>query len=103
MNRSLFSKIALATGIAGGAFALASCGSGVSGTYTNPTGMVTLDLRSGGKASLTVMGEMEPCTYDVDGKSMNLTCKGEKTEWGIHDDGSLSGPGFVGVLKKSKS
>ncbi len=103
MNCSRFSKIALATGIAAGAFTLASCGSGVSGTYTNPTGMVTLDLKSGGKASLTVMGEMEPCTYDVDGKSMNLTCKGEKTEWGIHDDGSLSGPGFVGMLKKNKS
>jgi hypothetical protein len=83
--------------------AIAGCASGIAGTYRNSSGMVTLDLRSGGKAALTVMGEAEPCTYDVDGKNMNLTCKGNKTTWDIHDDGSISGPGFVGSLTKNKS
>jgi hypothetical protein len=86
-----------------GTFFLAACGTGLSGTYTNPTGLVTLDLRSGGKASLTMMGENEQCTYDADGKNLTLTCGGNKTVWGIHDDGSLTGPGLVGMLAKRKS
>jgi hypothetical protein len=87
----------------GSVFAMAGCESGIAGTYRNSSGMVTLDLRSGGKAALTVLGENEPCTYEVDGKNMSLTCKGNKTTWDIHDDGSISGPGFVGSLTKNKS
>lgn len=79
-----------------------ACGSGVAGTYTSANGLVTLDLRSGGKASLTLMGGNEDCSYNVDGKKLNLTCNGEKTVWGFHDDGSLTGPGFVGSLSKKK-
>ena len=86
-----------------GAFVLGACGAGLSGTYTNPTGLVTLDLRSGGKASLTMMGQNEQCTYNADGKNLTLTCGGNKTVWGIHDDGSLTGPGIVGTLAKRKS
>ena len=85
------------------AFIFGACGAGLSGTYTNPTGLVTLDLRSGGKATLTMMGQNEQCTYDVSGKNLTLTCGGNKTVWGIHDDGSLTGPGFVGSLAKRKS
>jgi hypothetical protein len=65
--------------------------------------LVTLDIQSGGKASLTVMGEIEPCTYVLEDKKLSLTCKGDTSVWGIHDDGSLSGPAFVGALTKSKS
>jgi hypothetical protein len=86
-----------------GAFFLGACGAGLSGTYTNPTGLVTLDLRPGGRASLTMMGENEQCTYDADGKNLTLICGRNKTVWGIHDDGSLTGPGFVGTLAKRKS
>jgi hypothetical protein len=38
------------------------------GTYTS--GMVTLDLKSGGKAMLTMMGESMPCVY----KTTNDRC-----------------------------
>ena len=41
--------------------------------------------------------------YDADGKNLTLTCGGNKTVWGIHDDGSLTGPGIVGTLAKRKS
>jgi hypothetical protein len=103
MNNGIFGKFALASGIALSTFILSACGAGVSGTYTNTNGLVTLDLKSGGKALLTMMGQNEHCSYDVDGKNLNLTCNGEKTVWGIHDDGSLTGPGFVGALTKRKS
>jgi hypothetical protein len=49
------------------------------------------------------MGENEQCTYNADGKNLTLTCGGNKTVWGIHDDGSLTGPGIVGTLAKRKS
>jgi hypothetical protein len=81
---------------------LGACGSGLAGTYTSANGLLTIDIKSGGKASLTLMGGNEDCTYDVDGKKLNLNCNGEKTLWNIHDDGSLTGPGFVGSLSKKK-
>ena len=57
---------------------IGGCGSKVEGTYSNGS-MVTLDLKSGG----------------------NCTPKGEKADFLIHDDGSLTGPGFIGNMKKS--
>jgi hypothetical protein len=103
MNNGISSKVVLGSVIACGALILGACGAGVSGTYTNANGLVTLDLRSGGKASLTMMGQNEQCTYGIDEKNLTLTCGGDKTIWGIHDDGSLTGPGFVGTLAKRKS
>jgi hypothetical protein len=103
MDNGTSSRIVLGFVVTSVVFVLGACGAGLSGTYSNPTGLVTLDLRSGGKASLTMMGENEQCTYDADGKNLTLTCAGNKTVWGIHDDGSLTGPGFVGTLAKRKS
>jgi hypothetical protein len=80
-------------------------GSKIEGTYSRDSGTIVLDLKSGGKASLTLMGEMKPCTYKVDGQTLRLKCEDEdeETSFNIHDDGSLSGPGFIGMLRKSKS
>jgi hypothetical protein len=103
MNRTLFNKGRFFTLLGGAILCLAACGSGVSGTYTSATGLVTLDLQSGGKAVVTMMGQTEQCTYNVDGKNLNLTCGTDKTVWGIHDDGTLTGPGFIGALTKRKS
>jgi hypothetical protein len=51
-----------------------------------------------------MMGESLPCTYKVSGDKVNLDCtpKGEKVDFMIHDDGSLTGPSFIGARKKSK-
>jgi hypothetical protein len=87
------------------AFSSAACGSKMEGTYSQAAGgMITLDLRSGGKATFTMMGESMPCTYKVKGDKLNLDCrpKGETVDFMIHDDGSLTGPGFIGNMKKSK-
>jgi hypothetical protein len=83
---------------------IGGCGSKMEGTYTNTGGMVTLDLKSGGKATFTMMGETLPCSYKVKGDKVNLDCspKGEKVDFMVHDDGSLTGPGFIGAMKKSK-
>lgn len=97
-KRILFSIVAV-TLLAGG-----MCnGSGVVGTYSNANGMITLDLKSGGAASMTFMGESKNCTYKVEGKEVKLDCKeGEEMVFTVHEDGSMTGPGFVGRLTKSK-
>ncbi len=82
------------------------CGSGVSGTYTDPHGAITLDIKSGGTATITFMGETAQCTYTVDGKKLALNCKGDagKMTFNIQDDGSLTGPPgtFMPPLRKKK-
>jgi len=79
------------------------CSSGVKGTYTNTGGMVMLELDSGGKATFSLAGDIKPCTYTADAKAVVLTCgKGETTSFRINADGSLTAPGFIGVMKKSK-
>lgn len=85
--------------------AIGSCGSNMEGTYTQPAGgAIALDLRPGGKAGFTLMGENYACTYKVKADKLMLDCtpKGEKIDFTIHDDGSLSGSDFIGILKKSK-
>lgn len=81
-------------------------GSSVEGTYSNANGFVTVDLRSGGKASVTMMGENKACTYKVDGGQLTLNCEAvDPIVLTIHDDGSMTPPpgNFIGTLKKSKS
>lgn len=83
-------------------FTLASCGSKLEGTYSNAGGGVLLELRSGGKAELTLNGESRDCDWKADDKNVTVTCGGDSVKFGLHDDGSLTGPFFVGVLRKSK-
>jgi len=66
--------------------------------------MATLELRSGGNASFTMMGETHTCTYKVDGDKLTLDCKEpEALVFTIHDDGSLTPVGtFIGMMKKTK-
>ncbi|HKY71499.1 MAG TPA: hypothetical protein VJL88_06225 [Nitrospira sp.] len=81
-----------------------SAGSNMEGTYTSTLGNVVLDLKSGGKAIFTLMGESMPCKYNVKDEKLVLDCtpQGEKVDFVIHGDGSISGPGFIGSMKKSK-
>lgn len=80
---------------------ITACGGpDVKGTYSN--GPVTLELRSGGEASLSMMGDTKSCTYKAEKKQVTLTCGGDSLDFTINDDGSLNGPGFMGRLSKSK-
>ena len=106
MKRMFLRRGMLIAVIAGSIF-LSRCGSGVQGTYSDPAGAFVLDLKSGGKSTLTFMGESAACTYNVNGKSLTLECQGQagKIILTIHDDGSLTGsPGtFMPALRKTKS
>jgi hypothetical protein len=88
--------------------AIVACGgSGIKGTYSSTSGTMLLELRSGGKASFTMMGETQDCTYTVSGKNIHLTCGKNETDFRIMDDGSLTSKSpFVGatfgVLRKTK-
>ena len=81
---------------------LAACDSGPKGTYTNVNGLVTLDVLSGGKATLSAFGETKNCTYATAEKALNVTCGRDKFDFRVNSDGSLVGPGFLGVLRRSK-
>lgn len=84
-----------------------SCGSsGMAGTYTDPAGSVLLELKSGGKANFTFMGDVEDCSYTTSRPHLNLNCKGDlgNVVLTIHNDGSLTGPpgSFMPGLHKEK-
>jgi hypothetical protein len=83
--------------------ALAGCSSGVKGTYINTGGQVMLELASGDKATFSLGGDIKTCTYTADDKAIVLTCgRGETANFRLNADGSLTAPGFIGVMKKSK-
>src|SRR5438046_5447936 len=107
MNNSFFPKIAKVLSLALLLFGVVSCGSKskLEGTYSQSGGgTVALDLKSGGKAQFTMMGESVACTYQVNGDKLMLECppKGEKVDFTINDDGSRTGPRFIVVFAKGK-
>ena len=102
MNRRPIEKLFLVLTLTILCFANAACGGKLEGTYSNAGGGVMLELRSGGKADLTLNGESQSCTWKADAKKVTVTCGGDSLDFGIHDDGSLTGPSFVGALRKSK-
>ena len=102
MNLPSFAKTVLAAALLAVCMLQTACGSKIEGTYTNPSGVLTLDLRSGGKAQVTLYNESRECTWKADAKSVVVTCGGDSLSFGIHDDGSLSGPFTMGILRKSK-
>jgi hypothetical protein len=86
---------------------LSACHSGPTGTYSDQTGNMSLELKSGGKATLTFLGKPGDCTYSSRGEQLTVTCNGDPTNpmiFTVHDDGSLTGPpgGFIPALHKQK-
>jgi hypothetical protein len=84
------------------------CSSGMTGTYSDPAGGMVLDLKSGGKASLSFQGDIADCSYRKSGSQLTVNCEGlaGQSVFNIHDDGSLTlvgpGGGFVPALRKQK-
>lgn len=101
MNHKSYGRAALVAALI--SFSVwAGCGAGVEGTYSNATGLAMVDLKSGGKATVTMLGQTTECTYKADSKQVEMNCGGDKSVFRINGDGSLTGPGFIGVLKKAK-
>lgn len=107
MKTTLLSTVTLCT-FSAGILVFSGCrgDGGMKGTYTDPNGAVLLELKSGGKANFTFMGDVEDCNYSTSRPHLNLNCKGElgTVVFTIHDDGSLTGaPGsFMPGLHKEK-
>src|SRR5206468_2408786 len=104
MRNVIISRIVLIIALGLVSPVIEGCGSKMEGTYTNTGGMVTLDLKSGGKATFTMMGETVPCNYKAKGDKINLDCspKGEKDDFTVHNNGSLTETGFIETMKTSK-
>ncbi len=101
--RSTIVKLARSSMITLAAVAISCGGSSVQGTYTNANGAIVLELKSGGEASLSMLGEKHPCTYKQESAKVMLTCQGsEALEMAVQGDGSLSAGPIMGSLKKSK-
>jgi len=97
MNRVRFAII----GLGFAAFA-AGCGTGVEGTYGD-AGAIQVVLKSGGAATMSMMGEKKDCTYTVDKKTVALDCKlGDgPLNLTLSDDGTtLQAPGGVPLKKQ---
>ena len=103
MNFARLKKIVFTAGLSFFATVAFGCGAKIEGTYSNLGGGMVLDLRSGGKADVTVLGEVQHCSWKADDKKVTVTCGRDAIDFAVHDDGSLSGPVFAGILKKSKS
>ena len=90
--------------LAGITFTLTACTPNVEGTYADPSGDIRIELKSGGQATVKFWTVGGPCTYEVKGKDVSLTCNGTTTHYTVKDDGSLAGPPVVGMpdLKKVK-
>jgi hypothetical protein len=90
-----------------GALALAGCGeTSVAGsTYEAGGGAVQIAFQSGGKAHASIGPISSDCTYEQSGKTITLTCEGEKDVFTLDDDGSLRGPpnGMLARLTKKKA
>jgi hypothetical protein len=77
------------------------CGKSVEGTYTDSSGMMTVEFDSGGKSKFTAAGMEVDGTYTVSGNTVTVTTTagGNATRTlTINDDGSLTGDGVT--LKK---
>jgi hypothetical protein len=83
-----------------------ACTSGPSGTYSDANGAVLLELKPGGKANITFMGDVSDCAASISGNQLTLDCKGPagKIVFTVHEGGSLTGPpgSFMPMLRKQK-
>jgi len=70
-------KTILAISLASITVAISGCNSRV-GTYSNENGTIVLDLKSGGKASLTFLGESKPCSYSEEKNQVTVACEGDR-------------------------
>ena len=96
---------ALAVAMIAALGAAVGCSGKVAGnTYTDNGGVVKVEFKSGGKAYVSTGPVTNTCSYEESGKSVTLTCEGDKSVFTVDDDGDLNGPpgGFLSRLTKKK-
>jgi hypothetical protein len=77
------------------------------GTYSNPSGAITLDVKADGKGSFTALGQTLECTYTTDAdKTLSLNCPepAGKFAFARQGDGSIVAQDnpVIGRLAKSQ-
>ena len=77
---------------------ITGCGKTVSGVYADDANLLSIDFKSGGKATVTIGGTALDADYTVNGKTVTVKSNGDTKVFTINDDGSLAGPGTT--LKK---
>jgi hypothetical protein len=103
-RQSFTSAVVLAS-----ALLVAGCG-GIEAIYSaspdgDPNGPTKIELKSGGKATLTFMNQPAECTYTVDQKKITLDCKdGNPVALTLSDDGTtlIMPPGSLMPNMKKK-
>jgi hypothetical protein len=98
MNFTIARKISMA--ILFSILCVSGCGKSVSGTYVNPETQMSIELKSGGKASLTLAGMTHEGDYTVDGNKLTIKSNGDATTFLINDDGSISSEDKTMTFKK---
>src|SRR6266568_5820574 len=105
MKKNFTRSNALAVLVLGALGAAIGCGGKVAGnTYEDNGGVVKIEFKSGGKAYVSTGPATNTCSYEESGKSVTLTCEGDKSVFTVDDDGDLNGPpgGFLTRLTKKK-
>jgi hypothetical protein len=108
MNQSALRKTVLSALILAAILCMNACsactGANLEGMYTDSSGAFKLELKSGGKATLTTMNSPTACTYKADGKQLTVVCENQTLAFTIQNDGSLMPPAEAGIgpLKKAK-
>jgi hypothetical protein len=92
MNKSVIRRILLGIVLSSASLTLIACTPGVQGKYADQLGTMTLELKSGGEARVTMMGQSTPCTYEVKDKKVYVTCHGDTTYFTMRDEDTLSPP-----------
>ena len=71
---------------------LAGCGSRIHGTWSDRMGAMQYRFKSGGNASVAVMGIETELKYTVDGKHVKIISPQGSQVLDLQDDGTLEGP-----------
>jgi hypothetical protein len=104
--KTKLSHALLVAAILAGAFGFAGCGErDVAGTtYGDSENMISIEFHYDGKANVTMMGLVVPCTYTQKSKNITVSCNGAAQVFNLNSDGSLiaANEGLFGKLTRKK-
>jgi len=86
--------------MAGFMLLLTACGSGLSGQYSDNSGIMQYDFRSGGKVYVTTLGIQSAGEYEIDDDKLIIRGNNGNMVLQIREDGTLVGPMGLVLSKK---
>ncbi|MFZ3036942.1 MAG: hypothetical protein WA112_06665 [Rugosibacter sp.] len=81
---------------------LSACGSGLNGTYTDASGIVSYTFKSGGKVTMATMGLETEMEYRVEDGKVKIGSPQGALVMPILEDGSIQGPMGIKFTKQKK-